>query len=323
MVSRRKFLKQSGLAAAALTCGTGVLTACTKRPQIGEIGLQLFTVRDDLVSNAKQTLMKVANIGYGHVETFYEYAVEKATGNYWGLTTQELKQVLSDNNLKTYSGHYQLNNFLTMGKGQDDELKQQADIALALGQQYVVVPVPPMDLVDKLTLQDFQFMADQLNKGGAYCKSVGLKLGYHNHFWEFRTHGADKKTGYEILLTHTDPDLVTFELDMFWAVKSGAHPLDLFKQYPKRFEMWHVKDIDKAKPEIIVGGQQDSIPSVDILNNIKFTEVGTGTIDYKAIFKQKQAAGMQHFFVEQDGIYLENHFESIRRSYRYVKEHLI
>lgn len=323
MLARRKFIKQSSLALAAMASGSHLLTACSKRPQDEKIGLQLYTMRDELAANPKQTLMKIANIGYGHVETFYDYGTEKGAGKYWGLSTADLKSVLADNNLQTYSGHYQLNSFLTMGMGQDDELKQQAEIAVKLGQKYLIVPVPPMNLIDKLSLPDFQFMAEQLNKGGEYCKSLGLKIGYHNHFWEFRTFGEEKKTGYEILLTQTDPDLVAFELDMFWAVKSGAHPMDLFEKYPKRFEMWHVKDIDKSKPEVIVGEGQDSIPSMDILQHIKFAEVGTGMIDYKEIFKKTDQAGLKHFFVEQDGIYIDNHFESIRSSFNYIKNNLI
>jgi len=321
MTSRRTFIQQSGLALAALCAGNTMLSSCSKRPQESKIGTQLFTVRDDLAANAKQTLMKVANIGYGHVETFYDYAGQQGAGNFWGLKAEELKQVLTDNNLSTYSGHYPLTNFLTLGKGQDEELKQQVEIALKLGQKYLIVPVPPM--TDKLTLPDFQFMADQLNKGGAYCKEQGLKIGYHNHFWEFRGFGPERKTGYEVLLTNTDPDLVAFELDLFWAVKSGVRPLELFEKYPRRFEMWHVKDIDKSKPEVLVGEGKDTLSSAEVNKEVKFTEVGTGTIDYPAIFKQQELAGLTHFFVEQDGIYMKNHFESIRNSYSYVKDHLL
>lgn len=324
MVSRRKFIKQSGLAVASAMVSSQVLAACgNKRPQEAEIGLQLYTMRDELAKDAKQTIMKIANIGYGHVETFYDYGTEKASGKYWGLSTEELKNVLADNNLQTYSGHYQLNNFLTMGKGQEDELKAQADIAVKLGQRYLIVPVPPFNLIDKLTLEDFKFMAEQLNKGGEYCKSLGLKIGYHNHFWEFRSYGPDKRTGYDVLVSETQPDLVAFELDMFWAIKSGAHPIELFAKYPKRFEMWHVKDIDKSKPDVIVGEGKDSLPSMDILKDIKFAEVGTGAVDYRAIFKKSEEAGLKHFFVEQDGIYMENHFESIRLSFNYIKDNLI
>lgn len=323
MVPRRKFIKQSSIALASIVAGSNLLAACSKRAQEEKIGIQLYTMRDELAENAKQTIMKIANIGYGHVETFYDYGTEKNSGKYWGLTTAELKNLLAENNLKTYSGHYQLNNFLTMGKGQDDELKQQAEIAVNLGQRYLIVPVPPITLIDKLTLPDFEFMAEQLNKGGEYCKSLGLKIGYHNHFWEFRSYGDDKKTGYDVLLSNTDPELVAFELDMFWAIKSGAHPLELFSKYPKRFEMWHVKDIDKSKPEVIVGQGKDSLPSMDILKDIKFAEVGTGSVDYKAIFKKADEAGLKHFFVEQDGIYMNNHYESIRSSFNYIKGNLI
>ncbi|QNL49269.1 sugar phosphate isomerase/epimerase [Olivibacter sp. SDN3] len=323
MIPRRRFIKQSGFAVTSLLAGNALLGACSKRPQESKIGLQLFTMRDDLAEDAKKTLMKIANIGYGHVETFYDYQNNKGSGKFWNLSTGELKKILADNNLRSFSGHYTLNSYLTMGKGNDDELKQQVEIAANLGQQYFVIPVPPMQLLDKLTLPDFQFMAEQLNRGGEYCKQAGLKIGYHNHFWEFRGNEEDNQTGYEILLNQTEPDLVTFELDLFWTVKSGIDPVELFNNYPKRFEMWHVKDIDQSKPEVIVGHGKDALPSMEILGDIRFTEVGNGTIDFKTIFKAADKAGLSHFFVEQDGIYMDNHYESIRRSFHYVKENLI
>jgi len=323
MSTRRTFIKQSGATVVSAMLGGSFLQACSKREQNSTIGLQLYTLREDLEKDPKSTLMKVANIGYGNVETFYNYEQNKGSGKFWGLKTAELKKILDDNNLRSDSGHYALPTFLTLGKGNDQELKEQADIAVNLGQHYLVVPVPPMHTGGNLSLADFQFMAEQLNRGGEYGKSLGLKIGYHNHFWEFRPLNAEGKTGYQILLEETEPDLVAFELDLFWAIKSGADPLQLFSTYPKRFEMWHVKDIDKSKQEVIIGPAQDTLDTGALLQNIKFAEVGSGAVDFKAIFKQADQAGLKHFFVEQDGIYMENHFESIRISYNYIKQNLI
>src|SRR5690606_22408821 len=104
-----------------------------------------------------------------------------------GLDVPTLSERLAQNNLKTYSGHYDLAEFLTPGNGNEDVLKTYIDTAAALGQHYLIVPVPPILLIDKLTADDYRFMADQLNIGGELVAQSGLKIGYHNHFWEFRT----------------------------------------------------------------------------------------------------------------------------------------
>ncbi len=322
MSSRRTFLQQSSLLALATMAGSTVLNSCMdpNKPS-SPIGLQLYTLREDLEDNVIRTIEKVSKIGYGHVETAFNYEPGKQP-NFWGMKVQDFKSILERNNLKTFSGHYLLNDFLTLGKGNDDALKAQADIAAEMGQKYLVIPVPPFQLIDQLSLEDFKFIADQLNKGGEYCKKNGLKIAYHNHFWEFRKSGSDSASGYELMLDGTDPELVAFELDIFWAIKSGMDPVNLFEKYPKRFELWHVKDIDKEKTKVIVGEGLDSLPSMDVLSEIKFAEVGSGAVDFKKIFAKAEQAGMKHFYVEQDGIYMEDHFKSIKQSYDYVKKNL-
>ncbi|RZL21642.1 MAG: sugar phosphate isomerase/epimerase, partial [Pedobacter sp.] len=111
-------------------------------------------------------------------------------------------------------------------------------------------------------------------------------------------------TGYDVFLTETDKNLVNFELDLYWVARSGNDPLALFKKYPGRFPMWHVKDMDKAKPE-------------------QNTEVGKGSIDFKAIFAEKKLSGMKHFFVEHENNYNPNPIGSIKTSCDYIKANLI
>ncbi len=105
-------------------------------------------------------------------------------------------------------------------------------------------------------------------------------------------------------MNESDPALVDFELDLYWAVRAGHNPLDLFKKHPGRFTMWHLKDMDKDNRE---------------LN----TEIGKGTIDFKAIFSQAKLSGMQHFFVEQETNYSPNPMESIKASWQYVSKQLL
>jgi sugar phosphate isomerase/epimerase len=182
--------------------------------------------------------------------------------------------------------------------------------------------VPPRALMEKLSGADFQFMAAQLNKAGELAKKSGLKVGYHNHFWEFKQLPDMKGTGYDILLKETEASLVSLELDIFWAEKSGIDPVTLFKQHPGRFTMWHVKDIDKSAPGSIVGPEEDKKPMMEMMKNIKFAEVGTGVVDFKKIFANASEAGVKYAFVEQDQITIDP-FVSIRKSYDYVKNNLL
>ncbi|WP_129714369.1 sugar phosphate isomerase/epimerase [Pedobacter sp. SYP-B3415] len=323
MSNRRTFIKNAALLGGAFALA-GPLAACSKAKSyspVKEIGLQLFSIRDALAADVTASLRKVAEIGYNHVETFFEYNKKKPEAKFWGLEVSDLKKLLADNRLASYSGHYQLHDFLTRGNGDKSALEYQVDIAASLGQQYFIIPVPPLGLLDMLSADDFKFMAEQFNKAGELCRKSGLTIGYHNHFWEFRSLAGGKK-GMDILLSETEPDLVTFELDLFWAKKSGINPDDYFKKYPGRFAMWHVKDMDKSNTEPITGGEQDKKPSMDILQTISYTEVGTGAIDFKEIFSHQEQSGLKHLFVEQDVI-KQDVFKSIKQSFDYVKKNLV
>lgn len=322
MSSRRIFMQQAGLIAAGLMLNPSDIFSSNRANTVSKIGIQLYTLRDQLTKDVKDTIQKVAKTGYSHVETYYGYSGSKAPATFWGLQPKELKALLAENKLSTHSGHYQLNDFLTRGNGNDEALKAQLEIAAILGQQYLVVPVPPMNLIANLTGADFQFMASQLNKAGELAKKSGLKVGYHNHFWEFKNLPDVKGTGYDILLKETDPKLVVLELDIFWAEKSGIDPVALFKAHPGRFAMWHVKDIDKSAAGKITGPGEDDKPMKDLMGEIKFAEVGTGVVDFKKIFANASEAGVKYAFVEQDQITIDP-FVSIKKSYDYVKSTLL
>lgn len=285
-----------------------------------KLGIQLYTLRDQLAKDVRGTIARVAQAGYEQVETFYGYNGPDST--FWGLTTEQFKALLQEHNLTTPSGHYQLNDYLTKGNGNDEALKAQIAIAAAAGQEYLTVPVPPLYLWDKypVPVDDYKFMAAQLNKAGELCKQSKLKLAYHNHFWEFRRLPDGKSSAYDILLNETDPALVHFELDLFWAEKAGQDPVKLFEKAPGRFPMWHVKDISKAAPSPLPDTVGIDINKIQ--NDIKFAEVGTGTIDFKAIFAQAKTAGVQYYFVEQDQITIDP-FVSIKESADYIKKNLL
>ncbi|WP_028296162.1 sugar phosphate isomerase/epimerase family protein [Olivibacter sitiensis] len=325
-IKRRVFVRQAVWGMAGLSFSGTLLSACKgSTDHTGSngldtgIGIQLYTLREQLAEDVKSTLQKVADIGFNHVETF-GLQLEDAAARFWNVALGDLSKLLTDLGLKTYSGHYDLSAYLTKGVGDEDGLKRQLEVAAQLGQSYLIVPVPPFQLIDKLTADDFKFMAEQLNKAGELAKASNINVGYHNHFWEFRDLG-DGLLGYDILLDDTDASLVVFEPDLFWLAKSGVDAVAYFDKYPGRFPLWHVKDVDKSKDKVIVGGDLDKQPSMSLLGDIAYTEVGSGTIDFQAIYAEREKAGLKLAFAEQDTI-KGDAFESIDKSYNYIKHEI-
>ena len=318
MTTRRTFFKQTSVLATGLLLGQSCTTPTAAAKKAKQIGLQLYTLRDELTKDVKGGMAQLGKIGFNHLETYFGY--DPAGKNlFWGLSAKELKTLLADNKLITHSGHYQLNDFLTEGKGSDDALKFQLDLATQLGQEYFVVPVPPVGTWDTLTADNYKFMSAQFNKAGEICQKAGVKFAYHNHYWEFKPFEGGK-TGFDIMATETDPKLVDFELDLFWATKAGVDPISLFQKYPKRIVMWHVKDMDKSKTEPIYSATDTTAAMADVFKDIKFAEVGTGAINFKEIFKHNE--DLKYYFVEQDQITMPNKFDSVKMSFDYINNNL-
>lgn len=290
MVTRRNFLINTSLATTAVLALPSLAFTMDKK----QIGLQLYTLRDEVTKNVKKTLEKVAAAGFTTVET-YGFSLKD---QFWGLSPVELKKILDANGLKAVSGHYNLGSFLY--DGNTAELIAAIDAAKVLKTEYLTIPW--IDEPFRKSIEDYKKIAQRVNEAAKMCKASGLKLAYHNHNFEFEKHNGI--TGYEILLNETDKDLVYFELDLYWVIRSGNDPLQLFKENPGRFKMWHVKDMDKSNPA---------------LN----TEIGSGSIDFETIFAAAKQSGIQHFFVEQENNYNPNSFESIKKSCDFISKNLI
>ena len=290
MIKRRDFIINSSLALGALAIAPSL--AFSAKPK--NIGLQLYTLRDEFSKNVKGVLEHVAKSGYKEVET-YGYS---GKDGFFGTSAKDFKKIMNDNGLKAPSGHYDFNSFIKDNNA--DFLKSSIECANQLGSEYITVPYLDENL--RHDLDGFKRVAQKINEAAVLCKQSGLKLAYHNHDFEFKKFGD--KTGYDILLQETDKKLVDFELDIYWAVRSGNDPLALFKANPGRFTMWHVKDMDKSKAEWN-------------------TEIGEGSINFKTIFAEAKLSGMKHFFVEQETNYSPNPIESIKTSLDFVSKQLL
>lgn len=292
MNSRRTFIKQSSILAASIALAPSLARSMDKAKHV--VGLQLYSLRDLIPKDVKGIIAKVAEIGYKEVET-YGYSLKD---KFWGLDAKAFDTLLKQHGLKAPSGHYEMDHFID-GKN-PDVLKSYIEASKIIGGEYITIPYLQPEL--RKTADDFKKVAEKLNEAALLCKAAGLKLAYHNHDFEFTKFG--NTTGYEIMLNETDKNLVDFELDLYWAVRSEANPLALFKAHPNRFKMWHVKDIDKKDKNVN-------------------TEIGQGAIDFKSIFAEAKMAGVKHYFVEHEFNYKPDELGSIKTSFNYVNTQLL
>jgi sugar phosphate isomerase/epimerase len=291
MSQRRTFLKQASLGAAAATLLPQMTFAATRKHALG---LQLYSLRETLPDDVKGTLEHVAKVGFKEVET---YGYELKNG-FWGTDIQQFNQILKANGMTTPSGHYSVDPFLA-ADGTEDDFLPWLDTAHKLNQKYFVIPY----LGDSLrgSIDDYKRLAEKFNVAGKLCKDAGLKLGYHNHDFEFTDYNG--QNGYETLLAETDKNLVDFEMDIYWVARSGIDPIALFNKYPGRFPLWHVKDMNKA-------------------DNDLNTEIGAGSIDYVAIFDDMKKAGTKHLIIEQENFDM-NPYKSLTQSVNYIEKDLL
>lgn len=289
---RRDFLKLSGAAVAGTALSGLSFQSFAAGPAAKYIGMQLYTVRNDINKNIEATFGYVAKAGYKQIEM---YGFDGKT--FFGKKTpKEIKRLLTDNKLSSPSGHYYLP--AVMYENNMELWKQCLEAGNILGHKYMVIPW----VDDKhRTGEYFKQLTDTVNRAAELTKKAGMKLAYHNHEFEFEK-GEDGITFYEQLLSNTDKNLVDFEMDLYWVVYAGHQPQDWFNKYPGRFPMWHVKDLIINKD-----GKKES------------TQVGDGTIDFKSIFAQRKLAGLKYGFMEQEA-YTMPEEECIKRSITYMKK---
>ncbi len=294
MTNRRSFLKTSALLSAGILFAPQVFAYDKKY-----IGLQLYTLRDAMGVNPAETLSKVAKLGFNSVEG----ATYTGSQKFYGMDAKAFASLLKDNGLIIPSSHYRLGEEKTNGeipKGTIlNDWQRAVDDAAEVGIKYMVCAY--LSEAERGDLDHFKKVSSYLNTAGEICKKAGIQLCYHNHDFEFIK--QDGKTPYELILTHTDENLVKMEMDLYWMNRAGQDPVDFFNVYAGRFPLWHVKDMS-SKPDKM------------------FTEVGNGVIDFKRIFEHAKKAGLKYFFVEQD-VCPGDPFDSITQSIGYIKKNLI
>lgn len=272
-VSRRGFLKGAAASAALLAGASRRLWgAGSPRP----LGIQLYTVAADLQKDVPGTLSRMRAIGYAEVET----------AGFAGLTAKQFRAELDRAGLVCHSAHLPMN---------ATDLSPVFDDAGTVGAHYAVCSAMlPPGAASHPTVDDYKQLASRLNELGRTAKRFSLQYAYHNHNMEFRRLNGDT-IGYDLLLTHTDPSLVDFEIDCGWMIAAGYDPVQYFRRYPGRIKMLHLKDFVRG-----------SRISTSLAKNLRpqGTELGRGHIDYTPILEAAAGVPIEHYFVEQEPPFL-------------------
>jgi len=262
MTTRKDFIKTAAAVSAGFTFFSPWAFAAP--PKTRPFGIQLYTLREALPGKARELLPTLAQQGYSYIESY-----EGPEGIYWNHTPKAFKEFLDSLGLKMVSTHCDVSK----------NLERKAADAASVGLQYIICPwVGP-----RQSIEDFKRIAGQFNEMGALCKKSGIRFAYHNHDYSFKT--IEGQIPQAVLLKETDPDLVDFQLDIYWACYAGQDPIEWLTLYPNRFKLCHVKDKSFAPYP------KEGYQSVDL---------GTGSIPFKKILPKAVQLGMEHLIVEQE-----------------------
>ncbi|MDI6098783.1 sugar phosphate isomerase/epimerase [Actinoplanes sp. NEAU-A12] len=270
-LSRRNLLGAAAAGAAAVGASTTLSSPAAAggssphRVPRDQISVQLYTLRNQLAIDLEGSLTELAEIGYTRVEH----------AGFVGRTAAQFRAALDNAGLRATSGHAGIPQ-----PWNAETWKRALDDAAVIGNKYIVHPYfgagPNGPVRDGAVYRAF---AADLNKAGELARRAGLSFGYHNHQNEFLRQDGGERTGFDILTDETDPRLVHLEVDLYWAWRGAADPVDLIERNRRRIKQVHVKDMDV---------------------NSGFADPGAGLIDFERVFRRARDAGLVEYIVERD-----------------------
>jgi sugar phosphate isomerase/epimerase len=253
----------------------------------GQLGLQLYSLRAQFAKDVPGTLDKVREMGFKYVET---------AGTY-GMPPEKFRKECEARGLTIVSAHMPYEKFRDNPEG-------AAKDAEALGVKYAGCAWIAHQ--GAFSEKDCREIAKVFNAAGETLAKHGIKFFYHTHGYEFQPYGSG--TLFDLLMSETKPQLVAYEMDVFWVVHGGQNPVSLLEKYKGRFELMHLKDMKTGTPINLLTG------SSDVRNDVA---MGTGQIQYRKILPAAENSGVKWYFIEDESPTSE---EQIPQSVRYLKE---
>ena len=273
-MQRRSFLRQSIVTAAAIGAGRPLFAQAAKSPYLSDLGIQLYTLRNEIAKDVNATIKAVAAAGYKQVEM------------YGFPNCDAIVKAARDSGLALHSSHFEWDSVVNPKDDSYSDFSKILDKAKEVGLKHLVIPY----LADgnRKTLDDYKKVAAHANKAAALAKSAGIQLSYHNHNFEFEPK-ENGVSGFDVFVKEFSADM-KFELDVFWVKAGGLDPVELVNKLKGRVTQLHLKELKKDIP----------IPSYSSVPADAFQEVGDGIIAMAPLLAAAQEAGVEHCHVEQD-----------------------
>ncbi|MFM6993957.1 MAG: sugar phosphate isomerase/epimerase family protein [Sediminibacterium sp.] len=280
--SRRSFLRGAALTTLAMSMPfKNELMAMASKSNA--FGLQLWSVKQALAKDPLAVLKQLSDKGYKKIESF-----EGAKGMFWGMKNTEFKKVMDDLGMNMVSSHCN-------DTGDLVSFERKAAAAGEIGLKYLICAFKG----PQKSLDNFKKFTDEFNACGEIAKKHGLRFAYHNHDYSFKA--MEGIVPQDLMMDGTNPDLVDFEMDMYWTVAAGVDPIAYMDKHPNRFKLVHVKDLTKTAT-----GHESCV-------------IGKGTIDYKSLLPKVAKRGVQHMIVEQEAYTGTNELDAARDNAAYLK----
>ena len=291
-MDRRHFITATSATTLGLTLPHCLWAISEAKAYLESIGLQLWTVRNQLKKDVPGTLRSVAEAGYQQVEL-----MDVAKGS-------EIAKVAKDVGLDVTSSFI---DWTVVGNPseQTPRLQETVDAASSLGLTYLVFGYIGKGYRE--SADDFKKLADKSNELGELCKKANIQLCYHNHSFEFEKLDGDE-TGFDIFINRFDRDLTKFELDVFWVKIGGWDPVETMQRLDGRIAQLHLKDLMKG---------MDTIYDEGAVPHDAFKELGKGIVEIEAVLKTAPKIGVEQCHVEQDQS--PNPIDSIGVSMEYLE----
>ena len=249
------------------------------------LGIQSYTYRASFLNDIAATLDTLKALGITEMEG----------PNPKNISPEEFKKMLDARGIKMPSIGLDYN---VVTSNPQEAIR----LARIFGSIYVMVAWIPHG--KDFTIDDAKKAVADFNKAGEVLRRHGITLCYHNHGYEFGAYGSG--TLFDYIVQNTNPLYVSFEMDMLWAFHGGADPAKLLYKYRSRWKLIHLKDIRKGVAHDLTGG-------TNIKNDVA---LGTGQINIPEVIKAAKAAGIRHYFIEDES---PDHAAQIPVTIKYIK----
>ena len=260
-----------------------------------KIGIQLFSVRNNMMKDPLEAIRKVAEKGYRYLEVANHNALEDF-GVGFPVSPKEINQVLKETGSEIVSAH--------VFPLEVDKMKPILDYHTEIGTKYIAVPMGFFPNKDAVLAT-----GEMLNQVGEECAKAGIQLVYHNHFHEFQVLKGEEESVFDLMMKNTDPKLVQIEIDTYWALRGGVDPVAFIKKYGKRIPLIHQKDYPKGMESQLnlIDAVHEKNANVDmayfgsVVDEKAFIEIGDGIMDIQGIIDAANEYSITEYLIlEQD-----------------------